>query len=458
MESTYTVTELSQVVARAVTRALPDEVWVEGEIRDLSRSRTGHVFFTLVDPDVDQEAAAVLPVSLFASDREAVNRVLIKSGAMRMTDGVHVRIRGRVGHYAPRGTVQLRMTWIDTEYTAGRLAAARQALLRALAAEGTLGHNARLPVPALPLRIGLITSVGSAAHADFMTELERSGYGFGVAVVDARVQGSGAAGSIVAALATLAAFSPDVVALVRGGGAQTDLAAFDTEEVALAIARAAFPVFTGIGHEVDTTVADHAAARRFKTPTACAQGLVAIVREAAERLSDAQRRIGLAARRAIEVSSRRVDEARRRAVQGSRTHLGRHGRIVSRAASSFQTHVQSAPQRAVMRLLMLGRRLAARGDASLAVEAARIHGVADRLTIGAARAVSGADRRLAALDSLRRAHAPEGMLARGWSVTYGAQGQLVRTPHDVMSGEHIRTRLHGGSITSIVDDEEGRAS
>ena len=137
MDSTYTVAELNRVIALGVAACLSDEVWVSGEIRNLNRPASGHVFFTLVDADAG-EPLPQLPVVLFAGDKEAVNRALVRVSAGRMVDGMQVRIRGTVGHQPGRGVVQLRMRWIDTEYTLGRLAAERRQVLEGLAAAGQL--------------------------------------------------------------------------------------------------------------------------------------------------------------------------------------------------------------------------------------------------------------------------------------------------------------------------------
>ena len=240
--TTYTVAELTRTIARAISLALPEEIWVQGEIRDLNRASSGHVYFTLMDSNSEDSPQAVLPVTLFASDKVAVNRVLQRSGAVRMTDGVEVRIRGQVSHYAARGTVQLRMTWIDTEYTLGQLAAERDRLIKSLEKRGLLHKNRAIPLPLVPLRIGLVTSAGSAAAADFTDELDRSGYAWQLQLHDARVQGIDAVGDVVRGIATLAEQGVDAIAVVRGGGAQTDLAAFDSEEIAVAIANCAVPV------------------------------------------------------------------------------------------------------------------------------------------------------------------------------------------------------------------------
>lgn len=457
MEATYTVAELSRVIGRAVARAFPDEVWVEGEIRDLSRSRRGHVYFTLVDAamslDPDQPPA-VLPVTLFAPDKAAVNRVLVRSGAMRMTDGVHVRIRGRVTHYAGRGSVQLRMSWIDTAYTIGKLAAERRALLRRLEAEHLLDRNARLGEPLVPLRVGLVTSIGSAAHADFVTELAHSGYAFRVVVADARTQGPDAAASLVRGLEVLASHDCDVVALVRGGGAQTDLAAFDAEVVARAIAAAPFPVFAGIGHEVDTTVADTVVARSLKTPTACAGALVESVAAFARRLeflaeATAGAAVGGADRAAVALGARSA-----RLATATRLHLVRHSRTVAGAAENVDRRAPVAVGRAVARTLRAATRTAFAVRHGVAASERRLTEAIRRLGREPQRVLAAEARRLDGLASLPRAHEPARMLARGWTLTFVGE-KLVRTPGDVSAGDGLRTVTAGGDIRSVVERGHG---
>lgn len=296
-EPTFTVAELNAGIGTVLSRAFPDELWVRGEIANLSRPPSGHVYFDLVDQD------SALSVTLWASDRQVVNAVLRRAGgAVRMTDGTEVRIRVRVSWYAKRGQVSLRMLSIDTAYTLGRLAEARELLVQRLKAEGLLALQPALPLAALPLRVGLVTSDLSAAAHDFLTTLEASGHRWDVLLADARVQGLDAEASVLGALERLRRADVDVVCIVRGGGARTDLAVFDSEPVARAIARYPIPVLTGIGHEIDTTVADLVAHRRCLTPTACAGALVERVTDWCVRLHERRRSIARAARRAVDRS------------------------------------------------------------------------------------------------------------------------------------------------------------
>ncbi len=444
--------EISRILARTVSRAFPDDVWVEGEIRDLKRPPVGHVYFTLVDPAADAEPVPALPVTLFAPDRDAVNRILTRSGAMRMTDGVHVRIRGRVNHYAPRGTVQLRMTWIDTDYTVGKLAAERRALLQRLEAAGHMVRNARRPVPLVPLRIGLVTSAGSAAHADFIGELTASGYAFHLLEADVRVQGPDAPTSIEAALAALGRHEPDLVAVVRGGGAQTDLAAFDTERVALAIAAAPFPVFTGIGHEIDTTVADHVAGRNLKTPTACAQAIVGIMQVFEARLTGIEQGLGPRIDRLVRRVSAEASVAERRLSTAVRLRLSAHDAAVSRRVARLRTRTPRTIEGAAARVGAVAARVEPASRTAVAGGARGVDAAMRRLRLAAPRVIVQEERRLDADAAVLRAHEPDRMLARGWSLTYGPGGRLVRDKDDVVPGDTLRTRTAGGIIASTVDN------
>ncbi len=299
---------------------------------------SGHVYFTLVEEREDGSRACI-GVMLSARNKPGVNRSLTATGgAVRMTDGTEVRIRGRVDWFAPRGQLQLRMSAIDPAYTLGQLEMARAELLARLEAEGLLRANAARALSELPLRVGLITSRGSAAEADFLHELEQSRFAFRITVVDARVQGAGAPASVRAALRSLGRRDLDVVAVVRGGGARTDLAAFDTEPLARAIAACPIPVLTGIGHEVDHSIADDVAHTSAKTPTACAALLVERVDAHRRRLEERWATVLAEAQRSITADDDRL--------RGHALALGgRHAGHADRRAGSSPASTASRPTR-----------------------------------------------------------------------------------------------------------------
>ncbi len=408
--ATLTVSELCARVDESVNLAFPDEIWVQGAISGLTRSNNGHVYFDLVEPSAEMGATtdAVLPVALFASTRHLVNKILRKAGGIRMHDGIEIRIRGRVAYYPPQGRVQLVMSLIDPQFTLGQMVAARSLLLDKLREGGLLERNRRLELPLLPLRVALVTSGGSAAFADFVHEIELSGRPFRITLIDSRVQGIEAVPTLTAAVETADGLDVDVVVLIRGGGSRTDLAAFDHERVATAIARCRHPVLVGVGHEIDRSVADEVAHTSAKTPTACAGILVEAVDDYVARLDGAARRLGA-------LSSLRLGAAQDRLVANGTRLVAAAGRAVDR-------------QRVELR--HAGRRLTA--------SPARLVERADqRLTIASAR--------LGALD-------PAAALRRGWTITHTESGAIVRSIEQVVTGTMLRTTTMDGTIASEVVD------
>jgi exodeoxyribonuclease VII large subunit len=427
---TWTVGELAQAIGERLRAAFPGEVWVRGEIHDLVRARSGHVYFTLREAGVDGPAGAQLSVMLSATNKVRVNRLLLRGGdRVRMTDGTEVRIRGRIDLYAPRGQLQLQMTSIDPAFTLGQLAAARAALLDRLRTEGLLDANALLPLPVAPLRVGVVTSAGSAAEADVVHELRRSGFRFEITVADVRVQGPDAPGAIAGAITGLSRSRVDVVVVARGGGAATDLAAFDSELVARAIATAAVPVITGVGHETDRAVADEVAHTSAKTPTAAAQHVVATVALALERAEQAWSRLAIRATHALDHADADLRRARGRAALAARAATHRQlGRVDDAAA----------------RLRRCGTGLLDGADADLG-DAVR------RLVASSARRLDRADDRLDVLAARTVALDPARALARGWAIVRSPDGRVVRSVGDVAAGATLSVQVSDGSLQATVE-------
>ena len=436
---TWTVRELSEAIGDRLRAAFPTDVWVRGEIHDLSRPASGHVYFTLVD--ADGTGRTQLSVMLSATDKSRVNRLLLKAGGrVRMTDGTEVRIRGRLDWYGPRGQLQLRMASIDPAFTLGQLAAARAELLDRLRADGLLDANRTRAMPLLPLRVGVVTSSGSAAEADLLDELDRCAYAFEVRVADVRVQGADAPSSIAGAITWFSARDVDVVVVVRGGGAATDLAAFDHELVARAIAASRHPVITGVGHEIDRTVADELAHTVAKTPTAAAQHLIGLVALAHQRSEMAFAAVVTIADRRLRQVTDHLDRAAARAstaaVAATRSELTRIDGVAGRVGQLAHRHLLRAERQmddGRRRLHRSARRRLDDTDGHLDVLAARVS-VAD----------------------------PRRAMARGWSITRRADGTIVRSVADAPAGSVLHTVLADGSLTSTVDtttsdDDNGRA-
>ena len=324
--ATYSVAELGEAINISLRQGLGAGVWVRGEIQGFN-GRGTHAYFRLVD-DTDGVKASI-DVAWFAFQRSRLRPVLARAG-LELADGLKVRIFGAVDFYAPSGRISLKMSDVDTRHTLGELALGREALIRRLRESGRYDANRSRSLPVVPLTVGVVTSIGSAAWHDFTAEITRSGLGFRLVAVDARVQGDEAPAMVAGAIGHLASRGDvDVVAVIRGGGSKTDLAAFDTEVIADAIATCPLPVFTGIGHEIDVSVADEVAYRSFKTPTAVAVGLIERVRGFVEATEDVWSRIAHRARAQLEVAdarlvARRDELARRpvRALDAAERHLG----------------------------------------------------------------------------------------------------------------------------------------
>ncbi len=457
MERTFTVGEFASLVNEVLQHTFPHELWIQGEVRDLNRARSGHVYFTLVDPtdEVGRSADASLNVVLFEQTKHQVNAHIKRTGNdMRIDDGVAVRLRGTPEFYAPQGRLNLRMTGIDPAYTIGQMAASRDRLLRALAEEGLLGRNGATTIPMVPMRVGLVTAPNSAAHADFVEELTSSGFAFDVRLASCAVQGAGAAGTIAGAIQACVAQEVDVTAVVRGGGGRMDLVAFDDEVVARAIAGCPIPVITGIGHEIDAAVADEVSHTSLKTPTACAAFLVARVdradREtdrlwaainaaAAQRVVDHQTRVAVAARRAGERVAAVLGQADLRTAAAANRARDLATAQLARADQRLQSHMAEAQLQVRHRLDIARSHVDRTGD--------RVGDLALRHLRDAQHAIDSADTHVRLLDPARA-------LARGWSITTDAAGAVVRSVTDAAPGTTIRTRLADGTLTSTVDDAQ----
>ena len=423
------IAEFYERVRHALKGAFPEEVWVTGEIRSMRESR-GHHYFELGDHSEDasgRQASQQLQVTCWARDWPGVAAALGSAG-VDLEVGRVVRVRGRVGVWDGASKLQFTLTALDIEALLGGIAAARRRLLAQLETEGLLEANALHEVPLVPLRIGVVTSPGTEAHHDFVGELERSGIDFEVYLEASLVQGVEAPAQIAAALQRLERFSPDISVVIRGGGARGDLACFDSEVVARAIAGAPFPVWTGIGHTGDRAVADEVAGRAFITPTACGEAIVARV---TAYWTEIERRIATAsalARARLDTQTNRVVAARERLSSSVRYQLERRARDLLLAATQLSDVAIDAVTSAELRLTSAATTLRRSTD----------------------RAVSSEETALERRTQVLRAFDPRRQLERGWSLTRFDSGRLVRSAFDVHAGDLLVTRFADGEVSSVV--------
>lgn len=296
VEPTLSVSQYIDLVNQVLRESLGEGVWIQGEIEGFN-NRTKHTYFNVVERTDGKKASVGVAIWEFNMKRL---KPLLDKHRLTLADGIKVRLYGNGDIYPERGSFGFKVSNVDPRFTLGDLAGVRDEIVQKLKLAGLYDANKRVVLPVVPLRIALLTSIGSAAHADTLHELEASGIGFHISVYDVRVQGEDAAPTVVAALSEAAQRDDiDVIMLVRGGGSKTDLLAFDTEEIAAAIGQCAKPVFTGIGHEIDFSIADEVAYRAYKTPTACAAGVVEVVSGFVQLTEDTWLNIATAATEAL---------------------------------------------------------------------------------------------------------------------------------------------------------------
>ena len=329
----FSVGQFTEVLNHVLKASFDEGVWVEGEIQGL-RKPNPHAYFTLIE-NLDG-VKAQLNINLFAGPLRNVQAKLRQQG-IELKDGLKVRLFGRVEYYGPFGKLNLIATDVDTQFSAGDVAAKREELLRALMEKGVDKINKRIPVPLVPLRLGIISSSQAAGWADAQQHLTESGIGFAITFCDVRVQGDSAVSQIVAALNSLSRRDDiDLVMLMRGGGSKGDLAAFDDEQIAMAISKCSHPVFTGIGHEIDTSIADIVAHTANKTPTACAQSVIAIVENFLSDLSYSAGSLRSLTQTAVERARSRIAVSVERLRTRPRTALERQSQKLMMHAASVR--------------------------------------------------------------------------------------------------------------------------
>lgn len=448
---TWSVEELCAGISLVLADAFPDQCWVRGEIRGLRRTRPGHVYFDLVQHGATGRGNdPTMSIVAFRGPLQGIEAVLRKVGDLRLEDGLDVRIRGRVEFYAPHGRVQFMMNAIDPRHTLGQLSSERDAALRTLAAEGLLDRNRQLEAPLVPLRIGLVTSAGSAAHHDFVGELRQTTHDFQVFLADTRVQGLDAHDMIAESIRRVDAYGVDVIAVVRGGGSRGDLIAFDQLSVARAIAEASVPVHVGVGHDIDLSVADQIAHQSWKTPTACAAALV-------EQVSSFRRQLDVTAARVAEATRRQLDASRRESVERARrmTRAATHAVSATEHLHDLRRSRLATNSRRVLAIAdtaLVGQATELRTAASygLRIESSRLGDRRSRLAAAPLSALDRTARRVATSARVVRAMDPARTLERGYSITRTPDGRAITTADDVGVGETVVTELSVGQFSGTV--------
>lgn len=435
--SVYTVSRLNKEVRTLLERSL-GVVWVEGELSNFSQPSSGHWYFSLKDRD--------------AQVRCAMFR--LKNAALGFTPkaGQHVVARGRVSLYEPRGDYQLIVDHME-EAGLGALQREFERLKAKLAAEGLFAAERKRSLPRFPRRIAVVTSPTGAAVRDVLNILARRFPPAAVLVHPTPVQGAAAAPAIVQALQLASARGDcDVLILARGGGSLEDLWAFNDERVARAVRACAIPVVTGIGHEIDFTIADFAADARAPTPSGAAELVVPDRASCLEALSRMEARITACMKRELRAASTQFANVSMRLKQA---HPGMRLAHQAQRLDDLEQRLTSAAHAVLHtrrhRLSDAYTSLIQHSPEHLAREyRRRYEGLHSRLDRGMKEYVSRLGHRVDLAQRTLNAASPLATLARGFAIVTREDGTLVTDARSVAAGEEIEARLASGRLRARV--------
>lgn len=433
----WTVTQVMARLKQTLEREFFD-IWVEGEISNLHHSAARHYYFTLKD------AGGQLRAALFAGQARYLR--------FRLQDGMQVLVRGRISIYETRGELQMYVEHVEPRGV-GSLQFAFEQLKQKLAAEGLFDAERKRALPALPRRVGLITSPRGAAVADMIRVLRRRYPNISILLFPVQVQGEAAAGEISGALRWFAR-NPvvDVLIVGRGGGSLEDLWPFNEEAVARAIAASPVPVISAVGHETDFTIADFVADLRAPTPSAAAELVIRAKQDLINEWAAMHRRLEHGMRyRLLQAQHRLTHLTRHRAFAALQHRLAQREQRVDEAAFRMQTALQR-------RLRLLQRRVeTAAADLRHHDPRNRIRLTEQRLEAGKARLEQVWRNRLLALrnrlersESLLRERNPLAILQRGYTLVYDETGELVKTPSHLNPGDAFQVRFSDGWVQGEV--------
>ena len=384
--------------AKDLLGAAFSDIWVSGEVSDLSRPSSGHLYFSLKDEEA------------------TIRAVLWRNSASRLPfqieDGQQLVCRGKIDLYVVRGSYQLVVNHAEPKGVGG-LQLAFEQRKRQLAAEGLFDEEHKQSTPWLPRKIAFVTSPSGAAIRDFLEVLRRRWSNVHVVVIPTRVQGSEASGEIAAGIRTAnrLADPPDLLVVGRGGGSMEDLWCFNEEEVVRAIFDSAIPVISAVGHEIDVTLSDLVADRRALTPSEAAELAVPLEADVRGVLDGAQQRL-------VSTLQSRVLRARQQLkTLASRPVLKRPEELIEQRARLVDDWDQKL-KRAMHDQIGRGQEKVALATAGL------------------------------------NALSPLGVLQRGYSITQDASGNVIQKVDDVHAGQEMVTRVMGGKIYSTVQSRE----
>lgn len=402
--------ELNSLVRRSLEQCLPDEYWVQAELSDVRTNSTGHCYLEFIQKDPRSNAlVAKARGTIWANVYRLLKPYFEEATGQAFVSGIKVLFQVTVSFHELYG-YSLTVQDIDPTYTLGDMARRRREILKQLEEEGVLTLNKELEMPALPRRIAVISSPTAAGYGDFCHQLQHNprGFFFYTELFPALMQGDRVEESVLSALDAILNRQEefDVVVIIRGGGATSDLSGFDTYLLAASCAQFPLPIITGIGHERDDTVLDSVAHTRVKTPTAAAEYLISCMELAADELEVLANRLHNSVRTRLTEEQRRLNTYRNRIPSAVVRRISDAKLSLLTAQRDISQAVSTSLSRQRHRLELLQQRLA---DAS-----------------------------------------PEKMLARGYSITL-KDGKAVKNAALLKDNDELLTRFYKGEVTSIIN-------
>ncbi len=427
--STMTLAALSRLIAAQLSVPGLRGVWIVAETSDLA-VRSGHCYMELLDKSDSGDTVAKARAAVWASTWRPLSAKFFAATGKPLATGMKVRLRVSVDYHAVFG-FKLIVNDIDPTYTIGDAIRRRLEILEALKRDGVMERNKSLTLNTPALRVAVISAPGAAGYGDFINQLygNKQRLHFQVRLFQAVMQGSQTAPTVISALESIAAEADlwDVVVIIRGGGATSDLEAFDDYELAYHVASCPLPVVVGIGHERDVTVLDYVANRRVKTPTAAAEWLIA---EAAACLDHLKM---LAGELLINVNDR---------IGGCNEQLSRLETMLAMSPRAVIDRADARLKRDAMIMAQLSQRV-------IAPRLSRLDSMAGRLAALVPGVISRRVARLDAIAQMLELLSPQATLRRGYSITR-VDGKAITDPRQLVAGQVVETTVVGGRFTSVV--------
>lgn len=429
-KESLTLSRLNLLIKQTLYRQFPDEIWLQAETSDVRCANNGHCYLEFIEKDEQSRTIIARARGMIWNNTfRQLKSYFEQETGQAFVSGIKVLVRVRIDFNEIYG-FGLVVTSIDPTYTIGDMVRRRKEILLRLKADGVLTMNKELPLPELPKRVAVISSASAAGFGDFSDQLHHnpSGFAFTTRLFPAIMQGEQVEASIIAALDKIhdELDNWDLVVIIRGGGATSDLAGFDTYPLAASVAQFPLPIITGIGHERDDTVLDLIAHTRVKTPTAAAEFLISKMDLAEQRLLTAIQKITSLPGLILEREQNRINNLAKRIPQVVVQHIGRQEKLLLSVNSLLKYQWATRLQRELHKL--------------------DLH---PRLANAAFRKIEKEKSKIELLIHRTESLSPNNILKRGYSLTL-KNGKTIRSITELQPGDLLETRFEDGSITSQV--------